>query len=158
MSGHGERFYTPVMPVAVFWRMIASSTGHTLLRPGSTRPGDEVGSARCGEECGEEHDVVWPYVKQRLEQASMQPIPKMQEVGGVRGALLTSGIGSSARARNRSHHWAHFIWGTVNAIPQRSLEGLMAQLSLTSAQLGEKYHGAWFASIFLGLGHGSSHV
>ena len=38
MSGHGERFYMPVMPVALFWRMIASSTGHTLLRPCSTRP------------------------------------------------------------------------------------------------------------------------
>ena len=45
----------------------------------------------------------------------------------------------------------NIIWVTVNAIPQRTLEGLMAQLSLTSAQLGEKYHGAWFASIFSGM-------
>ena len=43
------------------------------------------------------------------------------------------------------------ISGTVNAIPQRTLEGLMTQLSMTSAQLGEKYHGAWFASIFSGM-------
>jgi len=66
------------------------------------------------------------------------------------GALLTSGIASSARARNRSHHWAHHQLG-YSAIPQRTLEGLMAQLSLTSAQLGEKYHGARFASFFSGM-------
>ena len=66
----------------------------------------EDGSAKCGEECGEEHDIVWHDVGEELEQASTQSIPKMQEVGG--GALLTSGIASSARARNRSHHWAHY--------------------------------------------------
>jgi hypothetical protein len=113
-------------------------------------------------ECGEEHDIVWPDVEQGLEQASMQSIPKMQEVGGVRGRYLLEALllpQEHAIALTIGH--IIIIWVTVNAIPQRTLEGLMAQLSLTSAQLGElgeKYHGARFASIFLGLGHGSSHV
>jgi hypothetical protein len=78
----------------------------------------------------------------------MQSIPKMQEVGGVRGRYLPQAL-----LRPQEHAIALtvgriIVWGTVNAIPQRTLEGLMAQLSLTSAQLGEKYHGAWLASIF----------
>jgi len=32
-----------------------------------------------------EHDTVWPDVEEGLEQASMQSIPKMQDVGGVGG-------------------------------------------------------------------------
>ena len=86
----------------------------------------------------------------------MQSIPKTQEVGGVRGRYLPQAMllpQEHATARTIGHI---IIWGTVNAIPQRTLEGLMARISLASANLGEKYHGAWFASIF--LGHGNSHV
>ena len=54
--------------------------------------GYEDGSAKRGEECGEEHDTVWPDVEQWLEQASMQSIPKMQEVGGVRGRYLPQAL------------------------------------------------------------------
>ena len=57
-----------------------------------TSTGYKDGSAKCGEECGEEHDTVWPDAEQGLEQASMQPIPKMQEVGGVRGRYLRQAL------------------------------------------------------------------
>ena len=30
-----------------------------------------------------EHDIVWPDVEEGFEQASMQSIPQMHEVGGV---------------------------------------------------------------------------
>ena len=65
----------------------------------------------------------------------MQSNLKMQEVGGVRGryspqALLLPQEHAIALTIGRIG-----IWGTVHAIPQRNLEGLMAQLSLTSAQL-----------------------
>jgi len=88
-----------------------------------------------------------PDVEQGLEQASMQSIPRMQEVGGVCGRYLPQAL-----LLPQEHAIALTIgriitWGTVHAIPQRTLEGFMAQLSLTSAQLGEKYHGAWFASM-----------
>ena len=123
-----------------------------------TSTGDEDGSAKCGEERGEEHDTVWPDFEQGLEQASTQSVPKMQEVGGVRGRYLPQALLLPQEHAIALTIGRIILWGTVNAIPQRTLEGLMAQLSLTSAQLGEKYHGAWFESIFLGLGHGSSHV
>ena len=81
----------------------------------------------------------------------MQSIPKMQEVGGVRGRYLPQALLLPQEHAIALTIGRIIIWGTVNAIPQRTLEGLMAQLSLTSAQLGEKYHGAWFASIFSGM-------
>ena len=88
----------------------------------------------------------------------MRSIPQMQEVGGVRGRYLPQALLLPQEHAIALTIGRIIIWGTVNAIPQRILEGLMAQLSLTSAQLGEKYHAAWFASILLGIGHGSSHV
>ena len=89
------------------------------------------GSAKCEEECGEEHETVWPDVEQGLEHAS-KTIPKMQELGGVRGRYLPQ-----AMLLPQEHAVALFIgriiiWGAVNAVPQRTLEGLMAHLPLTS--------------------------
>ena len=81
----------------------------------------------------------------------MQSIPKMQGVGGVRGRYLPQALLLPQEHAIALTIGRLILWGTVNAIPQRTLEGLMAQLSLTSAQLGEKYHGAWFASIFSGM-------
>ena len=81
----------------------------------------------------------------------MQSIPKMQEVGGVRGRYLPQAMLLPQEHAIALTIGRIIIWGTVNAIPQRTLEGLMAQISLTSANLGEKYHGAWFASIFSGM-------
>ena len=88
----------------------------------------------------------------------MQSIPKMQEVGGVRGRYLPQALLLPQEHAIALTIGRIIIWGTENAIPQRTIEGLMAQLSLTSAQLGETYPGARFASIFSGLGHFSSHV
>ena len=78
----------------------------------------------------------------------MQSIPKMQEVGGVRGRYLPQAMLLPQEHAIALTIGRIIIWGTVNAIPQRTIEGLMAQISLTSANLGEKYHGAWFAPIY----------
>ena len=79
--------------------------------------GDEDGSAKCGEECGEENDTICPDVEQGLEQASMQSIPTMQEVGGVRGRYLPQAL-----LRPQEHAIALtigliIIWCTVSATP-----------------------------------------
>ena len=81
----------------------------------------------------------------------MQSIPKMQEVGGVRGRYLPQALLLPQEHAIAVTIGRIILWGTVHAIPQRTLEGLMARISLTNAQLGEKYQGAWFASIFSGL-------
>ena len=109
-----------------------------------------------------------------MEQASMQTIPEggMKQYGQMlikgwnrhhcspsprcRRLVVFGGITYLRQCLPQEHAIALtigliIIWGTVNAIPQRTLEGLMAQISLTSANLGEKYHGAWFASIFSGM-------
>ena len=124
----------------------------------STLAGDQDGSVRARDGTGinavhpeEEHEAVWPDADQGLEQASMQSIPKMQEVGGVRGRYLPQAMLLPQEHAIALTIGRIIIWGTVNAIPQRTLEGLAAQISLTSANLGEKYHGAWFASIFSGM-------
>ena len=96
---------------------------------------------------GAEDEVadLWPDVSQGLEQASLQPTPKMQEVGGVRGRYLPQALLQPQEHAIAITMGRIIIWGTVNAIPQRTLEGLMAQMSLANAALGEKYHGRWFA-------------
>ena len=75
----------------------------------------------------------------------------MQELGGVRGRYLA---GASHQPQEHAIAVAIgriIIWGVVNAIPLRTLEGLMAQMALANAFFGEKYHGAWFARLFYGL-------
>ena len=102
---------------------------------------------------GTEDEVadLLPDVSQGLEQASLQPTPKMQEVGGVRGRYLPQALLQPQEHAIAITIGRIIIWGTVNAIPNRTLEGLMAQMSLANAALGEKYHGKWFASMFATL-------
>ena len=78
-----------------------------------TSTGDEDGSAKCGEECGEEHDAVWPDVEQGLEQASTQSIPKIQEVGGVRGRYLPQALLVPQEHAIALTIGRIIIWGTV---------------------------------------------
>ena len=99
---------------------------------------------------GAENEVadLWPDAAQGLEQASLQSTPKMQEVGGVRGRYLPQALLQPQEHAIAITIGRIIVWGTVNAIPQRTLESLMAQLSLASVALGEKYHGYTFATIF----------
>ena len=77
----------------------------------------------------------------------------MQEVGGgVRGRYLPQALLQPQEHAIAITIGRVIIWGTVNAIPQRTLEGLMAQMSLTSAALGEKYHWSLFAAMVSKLG------
>ena len=59
----------------------------------------------------------------------------MQELGGVCGRYLA---GASRQPQERAIAVATgriIIWGVVNAIPLRTLEGLMAQMGLASTHL-----------------------
>ncbi len=115
---------------------------------GAKRAAAETESDDGGSKSGDAQDVAWPDATQGLEQASMQSTPQMQEVGGVRARYLPQALFQPQERAIALTIGRLILWGTVNGIPQRTLEGLMAQISLTRAQLGEKYHGAWFASIF----------
>ena len=75
----------------------------------------------------------------------------MQEAGGVRGRYLPQAMLLPQEHAIALTIGRIIIWGTVNAIPQRTLEGLMSHNSWTSANLGDTYHGAWYASIFSGM-------
>jgi len=117
---------------------------------GTKRPPTEAESDDGGRSCTDGLDALWPEGTQG-SQASLQGNPKMQELGDVRGRYLP-------QASLQPHEHAIvviigriIIWGTVNAVPQRTLEGLMAQMALANIQLGEKYHEAWFASLFSSL-------
>ena len=72
--------------------------------------------------------------------ASESEAPLMRQVAGVRGAFLPSADGNA-----RQHAFCvvlgHiYVWAATNGVPGRSVEALLAQLSLANVDIGQKYH------------------
>ena len=72
--------------------------------------------------------------------ASDSEAPLMRQVAGVRGAFLPSADGNA-----RQHAFCvvlgHiYVWAATNGVPGRSVEALLAQLSLANVDIGQKYH------------------
>ena len=122
--------------------------GTKRLPPPPTEAESDYSGDGGGRSCTDGLDEIWPEGTQGLEQASLQGKLKMQELGGVQGR------DSAGASRQPQEHaivvaiGCFIIWGVVNAIPLRTLEGLMAQMALASTKLGETCHGAWFARCF----------
>ena len=82
-----------------------------------------------GRSCTDGLDALWPEGTQGKEHTALQGKFKMQELGGVRGRYL---VGASHQPQEHAIAAAMcriIIWGVVNAIPLRILEGLKAQMA-----------------------------
>ena len=86
-----------------------------------------------------------------IELASLQSIPHLHELGGVKGRYLPHAVHNPSEHAIAVTLGRILVWGTVNAAPRRTLEGLMTQMCLANVALGEKYHGHWFTSLFAGI-------
>ena len=86
-----------------------------------------------------------------IEQASLQSIPHLHELGGVKGRYLPHAVHNPSEHAIAVTLGRILVWGTVNAAPGRTLKGLMTQMCLANVALGEKYHGHWFTSLFAGI-------
>jgi hypothetical protein len=90
-SGHGASMHMGGELRGEVWQM--AGIFYLSTNRAHTSTGDDDGSAKkCKEECGVEHDIVWPDVEEGLEQASMQSILKMQVVGGVGACYLPQAL------------------------------------------------------------------
>ena len=80
----------------------------------------------------------------------------MQEVGGVRGHYLPHAMLLPQEHAIALTIGRIIIWGTVNAIPQRTLDGADGTNFIDQCQLGREV--SWSMVCIHFLGHGNSHV
>ena len=72
--------------------------------------------------------------------ASDSEAPLMRQVAGVRGAFLPCADGNARQHAIGVVLGRIYVWAATNGVPGRSVEALLAQLSLANVGIGQKYH------------------